>query len=450
MKPVLLIIDDDEDIRTQMKWALTNDYDVLLAEDRPRALALFREKPSQVVLLDLGLPPHPTEPQEGLAALAELLAINPHTKVIIISGQGEKKNALQAIGEGAYDFLGKPIQIDELMVILKRAFYVAQIERECHQLRHQWNTDTFEGMLGTCPQIQQVFNTIRKVATTDAPVLFLGESGTGKELAALAIHRRSRRQEGPFVAINCGAIPDTLLESELFGHEKGAFTGAHVQRQGRIETAVGGTLFLDEIGEMPLALQVKILRFLQEQSIERVGGRSKIPIDARVVAATNTDLTSALKKGEFREDLYYRLAVVVVTLPPLRERANDVLLLAQAFLARFASENHKELPRLNPEAVRALQQHQWPGNVRELENRVKRAIIMAEGKQVTAADLELADLVPSSAPGRSLKDARVALDLAMVQQALDRNHGKISRAAAELGVSRPTLYELMDKLRIKP
>ena len=450
MKPVLLIIDDDEDIRTQMKWALTNDYDVLLAEDRPRALALFREKPSQVVLLDLGLPPHPTEPQEGLAALAELLAINPHTKVIIISGQGEKKNALQAIGEGAYDFLGKPIQIDELMVILKRAFYVAQIERECHQLRHQWNTDTFEGMLGTCPQIQQVFNTIRKVATTDAPVLFLGESGTGKELAALAIHRRSRRQEGPFVAINCGAIPDTLLESELFGHEKGAFTGAHVQRQGRIETAVGGTLFLDEIGEMPLALQVKILRFLQEQSIERVGGRSKIPIDARVVAATNTDLTSALKKGEFREDLYYRLAVVVVTLPPLRERAHDVLLLAQAFLARFASENHKELPRLNPEAVRALQQHQWPGNVRELENRVKRAIIMAEGKQVTAADLELADLVPSSAPGRSLKDARVALDLAMVQQALDRNHGKISRAAAELGVSRPTLYELMDKLRIKP
>jgi two-component system NtrC family response regulator len=339
MKPVLLIIDDDEDIRTQMKWALTKDYEVLLAEDRTRALALFREKPPQVVLLDLGLPPHPADPQEGLTALAELLAINRHAKVIIISGQGENKNALQAIGEGAYDFLCKPIQMEELMVILKRAFYVAQIEQEYHQLRRQLGTDTFEGMLGTCPQMQSVFSTIRKVATTDAPVLILGESGTGKELAALAIHRRSPRKDGPFVAINCGAIPDTLLESELFGHEKGAFTGAHLQRQGRIETAIGGTLFLDEIGELPLALQVKILRFLQEQTIERVGGRSPIQIDTRVVAATNSDLDVALKKGEFREDLYYRLAVVVVKLPPLRERASDVLMLAQAFLARFALEN---------------------------------------------------------------------------------------------------------------
>ena len=446
MKPVLLIIDDDEDIRTQMKWALTKDYEVLLAEDRPRALALFREKPPQVVLLDLGLPPHPADPQEGLTALAELLAINRHAKIIIISGQGENKNALQAIGEGAYDFLCKPIQMEELMVILKRAFYVAQIEQEYHQLRRQLGTDTFEGMLGTCPQMQSVFSTIRKVATTDAPVLILGESGTGKELAALAIHRRSPRKDGPFVAINCGAIPDTLLESELFGHEKGAFTGAHLQRQGRIEMAVGGTLFLDEIGELPLALQVKILRFLQEQTIERVGGRSQIQIDTRVVAATNSDLAVALKKGEFREDLYYRLAVVVIKLPPLRERTNDVLMLAQAFLARFALENHKGPPRFNQEAMRALQQHSWPGNVRELENRVKRAVIMAEGTQIAPADLELTEVVPAATPSRSLKEARDALDLTMVQQALDRHHGKVSRAAAELGVSRPTFYELMEKL----
>jgi two-component system, NtrC family, response regulator len=446
MKPVLLIIDDDEDIRTQMKWALVKDYDVALAEDRPGALAVFRDKSPQVVLLDLGLPPHPADPQEGMAALGELLAINRQAKVIIISGQGENKNALQAIGEGAYDFLCKPIQMEELTVILKRAFYVAQIEQEYQQLRRQLSTDTFEGMLGTCPQMQGVFSTIRKVATTDAPVLILGESGTGKELAALAIHRRSPRKEGPFVAINCGAIPDALLESELFGHEKGAFTGAHVQRPGRIETAMGGTLFLDEIGELPLTLQVKILRFLQEQIIERVGGRTKIQIDTRVVAATNVDLTNALKLGEFREDLYYRLAVVVMKLPPLRDRAGDVLMLAQVFLARFASENRKALPRFNQEAIRALQQHPWPGNVRELENRVKRAIIMAEGSQVTAADLELTDLAPTALPSRSLKEARDALDLTMVQLALDRNQGKISRAAAELGISRPTLYELMEKL----
>lgn len=449
MKPVLLLVDDDEEIRTQMKWALSKDYEVVLAEDRAHAVACFREKPPKAVLLDLGLPPHPNEPREGMATLEELLAINPHAKIIVISGQGEKQNALQAIGEGAYDFLCKPVQMEELVVILKRAIYVAQIEQEYHQLRRQLSTDTFEGMLGTSPQMLEVFGAIRKVATTDAPVLILGESGTGKELAARAIHQRSPRKDGPFIPINCGAIPDALLESELFGHEKGAFTGAHVQRQGRIETAVGGTLFLDEIGELPLTLQVKILRFLQEQTIERIGGRTKIQIDTRVVAATNTDLANAMKKGEFREDLYYRLAVVVVKLPPLRERAQDVPLLAQAFLARFAMENHKVMPRFGQDALRSLQQHPWPGNVRELENRVKRAVIMAEGTLVNPADLELAGAPLAGIPNRTLKDARDALDLEMVQQALDRNRGKISRAAADLGISRPTLYELMEKLGIK-
>jgi two-component system, NtrC family, response regulator len=445
MKPVLLLVDDDEEIRTQMRWALTKDYEVLLAEDRTQAVARFREKRPLAVLLDLGLPPHPAGPQEGMATLAELLALDPHAKVIVISGQGEKQNALQAIGEGAYDFLCKPVQMEELMVILKRAIYVARIEQEFHQLRQQLSTDTFEGMLGVSPQMQEVFHTIRKVATTEAPVLILGESGTGKELAARAIHQRSSRKAGPFIPINCGAIPDTLLESELFGHEKGAFTGAHMQRQGRIETAVGGTLFLDEIGELPLTLQVKILRFLQEQTIERVGGRSKIQIDTRVVAATNSDLQNAMKNGGFREDLFYRLAVVVLKLPPLRDRSQDALFLAQAFLSRFATENRKTPPRFHQDAERALQQHLWPGNVRELENRVKRALIMAEGPLVTAADLELVGM-----PVRTLKEAREALDLALVQQALDRNSGKISRAAADLGISRPTLYELMEKLGIKP
>src|SRR5216117_3921534 len=294
MKPKVLIVDDDEEIRSQMKWALLQDYDVLLAEDRPSAIAAFRESRPMVVVLDLGLPPSPGTPEEGIAALAELLTLDTLTKVVIATGQAEKDNALSAIGQGAYDFMCKPIQMEELKAILNRGFHVAQLEREYREMRQRWSTDTFEGMLGTSTPMQDVFTSIRKVATTDAPVLILGESGTGKEMAALAIHRRSARKDRPFVAINCGAIPETLLESELFGHEKGAFTGAHMQRKGRIETAAGGTLFLDEVGELPLLLQVKLLRFLQEQTIERVGGRTQLQIDTRVIAATNLDLKSAM------------------------------------------------------------------------------------------------------------------------------------------------------------
>jgi len=292
--------------------------------------------------------------------------------------------------------------------------------------------------------MQEVFTTIRKVATTDAPVLILGESGTGKEMAALAIHRRSARKDRPFVAINCGAIPETLLESELFGHEKGAFTGAHVQRQGRVETASGGTLFLDEIGELPPALQVKILRFLQEQYIERIGGRSKIPVDTRVVAATNVDLKKAMSEGKFREDLFYRLAVVTIRLPALRERSGDVPLLAKAFLRKFAAQNARTVEDFNSKSLRALQQHFWPGNVRELENRIKRGVIMAEGRYVTPADLELTDGSESNL--RTLKEAREAVERELIQQSLQRHGGKISRAAEDLGISRPTFYELMEKL----
>jgi two-component system NtrC family response regulator len=310
MNPKLLIVDDDDEIRTQMKWALAKEYEILLAEDRASAMENFNSARPQVVLLDLGLPPHPGNPEEGLATLSELLDLDRLAKVVIVTGQGEKEVALRAIGSGAYDFLCKPVEMEELKFLLKRCFYVAQLEKEYGEMQHLLGGDSFEGMLGNSQSMQPVFDSIRKVATTDAPVLILGESGTGKEMAARAIHQRSARKDGPFVAINCSAIPETLLESELFGHEKGAFTGAHAQRKGRIETAEGGTLFLDEIGEIPQPLQVKLLRFLQEQIIERVGGRQGIQINTRVIAATNADLKKGMAAGTFREDLFYRLAVV--------------------------------------------------------------------------------------------------------------------------------------------
>ncbi|HRZ94649.1 MAG TPA: sigma 54-interacting transcriptional regulator, partial [Candidatus Paceibacterota bacterium] len=307
MKPCLLIVDDDEEIRSQLQWGLGEDYDLLLAEDRRAALEMFQSRRPAVMLLDLGLPPNPASPEEGLAVIGEVLAIDKLAKVIVATGQGEKQNALQAVGSGAYDFLCKPVDLEEIKIILRRAYHVAQLEREYRDFQQQLHKDAFECMLGNSPGMLQVFTTIRKVAGNDAPVLILGDSGTGKELAALAIHRRSLRKDGPFVPINCSAIPETLLESELFGHEKGSFTGANAQRKGRIETAVGGTLFLDEIGDLPLSIQVKLLRFLQDHTIERVGGRVQIEVDARVIAATNTDLTKAIREARFREDLY-RLA----------------------------------------------------------------------------------------------------------------------------------------------
>ncbi len=448
-KPKLLLIDDDDDIRSQMKWALTEDYQVLLAQDGPSAIDAFKQAHPLVVLLDLGLPPRPNDPDEGLAVLAQLLEMDPLAKILIISGQGEKENALRAIGRGAYDFLCKPVGMEELKVILRRAFHLAELEREYQQMQDRLNDHGFEGMLGTSPQMQQVFGSIRKVATSEVPVLVLGESGTGKEMAAIALHRQSARKQGPFVPINCGAIPATLLESELFGHEKGSFTGAHQQRKGRIETAAGGTLFLDEIGEIPMELQVKLLRFLQEQTVERVGGRTKIEIDTRVIAATNVDLKKAMAEGKFREDLYYRLAVIVIRLPALRERPADILPLARAFLRRFSNENEKKARDFSSQAVRMLEQHAWPGNVRELENRVKRAVVMADGRFVTPDDLELEEGVKPVGAPRSLKEAREQVERDMVLQALQRHGGKITAAAADLGISRPTFYELMEKLGIQ-
>jgi len=447
-KAKLLIIEDDEAIRTQMKWALAQSYEILIAEDRPSAIEIFIKERPPVVTLDLGLPPYPGEVKEGFLALNEMLSHNGLVKVVVITGQGEKDHALKAIGEGAYDFFCKPIQIEELRVVLSRAFYVSQLEYDHQELKKRVSGESFEGMLGTSSQMQEVFSSIRKVATTEVPVLIIGESGTGKELVAKAIHKNSSRKVFPFVVINCSAIPENLLESELFGHEKGAFTGAHIQRKGRFEMAQRGTLFLDEIGELSLPLQVKLLRFLQDQKIERVGGREAIVVDARVLAATNKDLTQAIKEGKFREDLYYRLGVVTVSLPPLRERGEDILLLATAHLQRFAYENRKKITGFNPQAIRAIETYPWPGNIRELENRIKRAVIMVEGQKVTPGDIEL-NFLYSKYEGRGLKEAREALEKDLIQNALSKNKGNITKAAEELGVSRPTLYELMEKLEIE-
>jgi two-component system NtrC family response regulator len=446
-KTKLLIVDDDEDICTQMKWALGNDYEPLTAGDRASALAAFTAHRPTVTLLDLGLPPRPNEPDEGVAVLSAFLGLDPLAKVIIVSGQGDKQNALRAVGAGAYDFLCKPVDMDDLRLMLQRCVYVAELEQEYRAMQQSARSEDFEDMLGASPQMQAVFDFIRKVGPTNAPVLILGESGTGKEMVAQALHRRSVQKSGPFVAINCNTIPENLLESELFGHEKGAFTGAHAQRKGHIETAAGGTLFLDEIGELPASVQVKLLRFLQEKCFQRVGGRQEIPSNARILAATNRNLEESVAAGKFREDLYFRLAVVVVKVPPLRERGDDIGMVAKAFLHNYGAEHSKPGLAFAPDALRALALHRWPGNVRELQNRVRRAVIMADGKRVTARDLELTDIL-NALPPETLKEARESVEREMVRDALQRHRGRITPAALELGISRPTLYELMEKLGI--
>jgi len=446
-KTRLLIVDDDEDIRTQMKWALCSDYDLVTAGDRASALAAFTAARPAVTLLDLGLPPRPNDPDEGLEVLSAVLALDPLAKVIVVSGQGDKRNALRAVGAGASDFLCKPVNMDQLGLVLQRCVYMAELEQEYRAMQHSARPDVFENMIGANPQMQAVFDMIRKVAPTSAPVLILGESGTGKEMVAQALHRRSSRSSGPFVAINCNTIPENLLESELFGHEKGAFTGADAQRKGHIESAAGGTLFLDEIGELPASVQVKLLRFLQEKCFQRVGGRQEIQSDARVLAATNRNLRESAADGKFREDLYFRLAVVVVKVPPLRERGDEIILMSKAFLRDYGIEHAKTGLTFAPDALRALSLHSWPGNVRELQNRVQRAVIMADGKRVTARDLELTDAL-IALPPQTLKEARESVERQRIQDALRRHRGKITSAAVELGVSRPTLYELMEKLGI--
>jgi two-component system, NtrC family, response regulator len=440
----LLIIEDDEDIRTQLTYALQDEYDVSVAGDRTRAAAAVQEAPPEIVTLDLGLPPTPDTAEEGLRALEDILAVAPGAKVIIITGNGDRANALAAVERGAFDYHLKPVNLDDLKVVLRRASYLRQLERESEeQARQREDSIRFTDILGSTPKMREIFGVIQRVAKTDATVLCEGESGTGKELVARAVHQHSPRKSGPFVAINCGAIPETLLESELFGHERGSFTGAHAQRKGKIEMATGGTLFLDEITEMSLPLQVKLLRFLQQREIERVGGREVIPIDVRVVAATNQSLDEALRAGRFREDLYYRLSVVTIHLPPLRERGEDVVVLANAFLRRNAQALKRKV-RFSPEALEAIVKYQWPGNIRELENKVHRAVIMASTRIISSADL---DLNPSAVIDAlpTLREARDQSERRLIVNALVRSRGNISRAARVLDISRPTFHDMLVK-----
>jgi len=448
-RPALLLVDDDAEIRDQMKWALASDYQLQEASDRLTALAHVRKAMPRLILLDLGLPPDIDGASEGLAILREILRLNPMAKVIVITGNSDRAKAVAAIGSGAYDFIEKPVQLDVLKIVLQRAAYLSNLEAEHRVLQEQAGQNEFSELVGNSAQMQDVFRMIRRVGPSDVPVLITGESGTGKELVAGAIHRQSVRKGEPFVAINCGAIPETLLESELFGYEKGSFTGATQQRRGRIESAQRGTLFLDEIGDIPLGLQVKLLRFLQDHTIQRLGAKETIAVDARILAATNVDLKKAISEGRFREDLYYRLCVVTIAVPALSERGSDIALLARTFLTKFAEEEKKPLKGFTPQAVEALTSHTWPGNVRELENRIKRAVVMAEGKYVTPANLELKDPSSAEEEASTLRASRDSREKDLVRLAMEKAEGNVSRAAAELGISRPTLYQLMARYGLK-
>ena len=437
----LLIVEDDLGLQRQLRWAY-DGYQVFVAGDRAEAIDLLRAEEPDVVTLDLGLPPDPDGVTEGMATLDLIMAMKPDTKVIVASGHGARESALRAIEHGAWDFYQKPIDIDQLGLIVSRAFHVQALEAENRRLAARAGEATaLGGMITASPEMLKVTRTIERVAPADVSVMLLGASGTGKELLARGLHESGPRRHGAFVAINCAAIPETLLESELFGHEKGAFTGAVKTTEGKIEQAQGGTLFLDEVGDIPLPLQVKLLRFLQERVIERIGGRKAIRVDTRIVCATHQDIDAMIADGRFRDDLYYRLAEIVVRIPSLAERPGDAVLLARHFLAKFAKTIHSAVTGFAPDALAAIDAWRWPGNVRELENRVKRAVIMAEGKAVTAADLDLGD-APDPLP-INLKAARESADRIAIRHALARADGNISNTAKLLGISRPTLYDLL-------
>ena len=443
-KPKLLIVEDDEGLQAQLKWAY-DDFEVVIVGDRASAIAALRAEEPAVVTLDLGLPPDPDGTSEGFAVLDEIMALKPDTKVIVASGHGARESALTAIERGAYDFYQKPVDIEQLGLIVRRAFNLHRIEAENRALADRSGQDNrvLGALITAAPEMVRVARTIERVANTNVSVMLLGASGTGKELLAKGVHEASGRKSGNFVAINCAAIPENLLESELFGHEKGAFTGAVKTTEGKIELADGGTLFLDEVGDIPLPLQVKLLRFLQERTIERIGGRKHIPVDTRIVCATHQDLETMIAGGRFREDLFYRLAEVVVKIPSLAERPGDATLLAKAFLKRFAKEMNPQVTGFAPDALAAIDAWAWPGNVRELENRVKRAAIMADGKLVTAADLDLQQGAEDDPDVLNIKSARERADRKVIRHALARSEGNISNTARLLGISRPTLYDLL-------
>ena len=448
--PKLLIVEDDLGLQRQLRWAY-EDYEVLGAGSRAEAIDLLRAEEPDVVTLDLGLPPDPDGTSEGFATLGEILALKPDTKVIVATGHGARESALRAIEGGAYDFYQKPVDIDELGLIVSRAFHVHALEKENARLAETASDDNrvLGRMITGAPEMLKVARTIERVANADVSVMLLGASGTGKELLARGVHDSSSRRNGAFIAINCAAIPETLLESELFGHEKGAFTGAVKTTEGKIEQANGGTLFLDEVGDIPLPLQVKLLRFLQERVIERVGGRRPIPVDTRVVCATHQNLEAMIANGSFREDLYYRLAEIVIRIPALAERPGDAVLLAKHFLTRFANDMNPQVKGLAPDALAVIDAWAWPGNVRELENRMKRAVIMSEGKLVTAGDLDLDGMGKDEPDVINLKTVREMADRKAIRRAIARTQGNISGAAKMLGISRPTLYDLLKQYEMQ-
>jgi two-component system NtrC family response regulator len=445
--PVLLVVEDDEGLQRQLKWAYEG-YRVVAATDRAAAIEALRLYEPAVVTLDLGLPPDPDGTDEGFATLSEILRLKPDTKVIVASGHGARESALRAIALGAYDFYRKPLDIDELGLIVARAFHLHSIESENRRLEESGGNAVLGSIISAAPEMLKVARTIERVANADVSVMLLGASGTGKELLARAVHDKSRRCRGEFVAINCAAIPENLLEAELFGYERGAFTGAVKTNPGKIEMAQGGTLFLDEVGDIPLPLQVKLLRFLQERVIERIGGRQTIPVDTRIVCATHQDLDAMTAAGSFREDLYYRLAEIVVKIPSLAERPGDAVLLARHFVNRFARELGSKVQGLSPEACAAIDAYAWPGNVRELENRIKRAVIMSDGKLLAAEDLDLTGVDVEESSAINLRAVREVADRRAIRQALSRTDNNISNAAKLLGVSRPTLYDLLKQYQL--
>ena len=439
----LLVVEDNPGLQKQLKWSF-DGYQVFLAGNRTSAIEQLKQHRTPVVTLDLGLPPDASNASEGLAALEEILNISPHTKVIVVTGNDDRENALKAIELGAYDFYQKPVDPDILVLIVDRAYNLYKLEAEVRQLAEQGLVSPLDGVIGSSAQMLAVCRMVEKIGPSEATTLVLGESGTGKELVAHALHSLSPRRDQPFIAINCAAIPENLLESELFGYEKGAFTGAVKQTQGKIESAKGGTFFLDEIGDMPMPLQAKMLRFLQERIVERIGGRASIPVDVRVICATHRDLTHLIEESGFREDLYYRISEITIEIPPLREREGDRLLLAQSFLDKFSQKNGRSFLGFNDQARSQIDAYAWPGNVREMENKVKRAVILAEGKRITAGDLGFTEQHDFSS--LNLREAREQVERQLIKRALAIHDNNISHAAEALGVSRPSLYKLFKKL----
>jgi two-component system NtrC family response regulator len=446
-KPVLLVVEDDPGIQKQMRWSF-DQYDVVVAEDRASAMAQLRRYEPAVVTMDLGLPPDPDSTSEGFALLAEMLTASPDTKVIMITGQNDRTNAVKAIGLGAYDFYTKPFEPELLTLVVERAFRLAGLQRENSVLQSVNMQLPLAGLLTRDPAMLRICRNIERLAPSDVTVLLLGESGTGKELLARGLHDLSNRKDKKFIALNCAAIPENLLESELFGYERGAFTGAAKQTKGKIEYADGGTLFLDEIGDLPGALQAKLLRFLQERVVERIGGREEIPVDVRIVCATHQNLKEQIKVGRFREDLFYRLSEIVVDIPALRQRKGDASLLARAFIQRFSAAQNRKPLVLADDALAAIEAYGWPGNVREIENCMKRAVIMSDGQLITADELAL-DVEGIEPRIFNLRQVRDDAERGAIMQVLGRVDGNIARAAEMLGVSRPTLYDLMRRFGIR-